>query len=213
MKNTKTLGMIGLTLIASACGDVNASIPPGAVTVSQPQSVSAPASDPTQIPAEPARPSIAVDPAPASTPVSASIALRTYSVTETEAPINGWVNKTFTATGTCVQYQSKTYCWDDGVQTIPAWTVNNFTYPAAGNTYFGLSLPTPTHIGLCTNSCVTDAMAAPRIVAGAIATNIPAATIAHIFTIGVAKDVECTESNGILDCVDFQIDLNQAVLY
>lgn len=158
-------------------------------------------------------------PAPAD-PVTPDVVVNTVSVTyhtlsKTVAPIAGWPLKTYTATGNCVVYQSKTYCWDDDLQIMPSWTSSGFTHGPYYYTYWSLGYDTLNRLNICGGStpanggCAADVMVSPRTVAGNVASNIPSASINAVLA-GPATHVTCTETNGVLDCGTFQIDLNQS---
>lgn len=142
--------------------------------------------------------------------VIATPSLTYYKLSKTVAPVNGWITKTYTATGSCVVYLTKTYCWDDGVKTLQ-WTSNNITYGPYTYTYFGMG-GTASNWGPCSGNCGSDLMPAPRVISATLQNNIGAAVINNVFTNGAAVNVSCTETAGQLNCVDFVINLNQAPL-
>lgn len=143
-------------------------------------------------------------------PVLSTSSLTYYKLSKTVAPVNGWITKTYTATGSCVVYLTKTYCWDDGVKTLQ-WTSNNNTYGPYTYTYFGMK-GNASSWGLCNGVCTSDLMPLPRVISTTLQNNIGAAVINNVFTNGVAVPVTCTETDGQLNCIDFVINLNQAPL-
>lgn len=142
--------------------------------------------------------------------VIATPSLTYYKLSKTVAPVNGWITKKYTATGSCVVYLTKTYCWDDGVKTLQ-WTSNNVTYGPFTYTYFGMQ-GTAASWGPCNGNCGSDLMPAPRVISATLENNIGAAVINNVFTNGAAVNVNCTETSGQLNCVDFVINLNQSPL-
>lgn len=154
------------------------------------------------------------DPAndPSLDPGATIIPLTYYTLSATRAPVNGWSTRTYTATGHCVVYLTKTYCWDDGKKTL-TWTSNNFTYGPYYYSYWNMSQPNVGTWGLTDGTLQTDLMPVPRLVTPTFITRLGgAAPINTMLSSGVPTQVSCTETNGILDCVDFTIDLNQAPL-
>ena len=141
------------------------------------------------------------DPSNPGGPVTSSLTY--YSLSKTVAPIGGWPAKTYTAKGSCVVYLTKTYCWDDGIKSVVIPASGTFTY-----TYFsaGMSSGVYQH---CSGGCLQDYMLVPKFISAALEMNLTFNQINQVFTSGVAHPVECSEENGILNCVDFQIDLNQ----
>jgi hypothetical protein len=133
-----------------------------------------------------------------------------YSLTETSAPVNGWPYKKMTATGSCVQYLTKTYCWDDGLKTLQ-WRANGRNYGPFNYTYWGIG-GTENSWGPCSGGCPSDLLAVPREISVGLAANIPAQEITGVFNLGAAKPVTCTETSAELDCVDFKINLTKEPL-
>jgi len=145
-----------------------------------------------------------------SAPVDATASLTYYARSKTTSPINGWVTKTVTTTAYCVEYQTKTYCWDDGVKTL-TWKSGNYTYGPFTYTYFGLQ-GTAQNYSHCFGGCGSDLMPLPRVISATLQNAIGAAIINDVFTNGTPHAVNCTESQGQLNCIDFVINLNQAPL-
>lgn len=143
-------------------------------------------------------------------PVIATPSLTYYKISKTVAPVNGWITKTYTATGACVVYLTKTYCWDDGMKTLQ-WVSNNHTYGPYTYTYFGMQ-GSAASWGPCSGGCTSDLLPAPRVISATLENNIGSAVINNVFTNGVATNVTCTEQSGQLNCIDFVINLNQAPL-
>lgn len=146
---------------------------------------------------------------PSSTP---QIHLTYYSLSKTVAPQSGFPTKTYTAKGSCVVYQSVKYCWDDGLQHP---LIGGYTYSYS---YWSLGFDTLNRITICGGSsgadggCQSDLMTSPRVISGAVASNLSTSSINAVLTTGTPKNVNCTDTNGTLDCGDFQVDLNQLSL-
>lgn len=170
---------------------------------------------------------LVVPPVDPSAPVLATPSLTYYKLSKTIAPVNGWTNKTVTLTASCIVYTGKTYCWDDGVKTIASWVYNNHTYGPYTYTYFGLAQRTNGGTTICFGGCSSDFMPAPRVISTTLQTNIGSAAtgsnpgggnisgasvINEVFTSGAALNVNCSEQDGQLNCVDFIVNLNQAPL-
>ena len=191
----KISGLIALALYFTACA-------PGGGSGDAAKNVDVPSET---VPADLLSPSI-----DSNDPVVATPSLTYYKLSKTVAPINGWITKTYTATGSCVVYLTKTYCWDDGMKTLQ-WSANNHTYGPYTYTYFGMQ-GNATTWGPCNGACTSDLMPAPRVISAALQNNIGAGVINNVFTNGQAINVNCTEQSGQLNCIDFVINLNQAPL-
>lgn len=139
---------------------------------------------------------------PTPTP-TATIQLTYYALTMTEAPVNGWPTRTYTATGSCVVYLTKTYCWDDGIKTLH-WVYNNSEYGPYRYTYWRRTASN----GSCHGGCTTDLFLTPRFISVTL-NNTLSANISAVFSSGVAKTVSCVESSTTVSCGDFVIDLTQ----
>ena len=203
MKNFKLIVYTALILTTAACapgGGSSTAIPEARIV--------------DQTPADLLAPSV-----PPDAPVIATPALTYYRLSKTVAPINGWTTKTYTATASCVEYLTKTYCWDDGIKTLQ-WSSNNNHYGPYYYTYFGLLTKPNGTPGVCNGACTSDYMPAPRFISQAVESNIGvtgggmtgAQVINAVFTQGTAVPVSCTETDGVLNCIDFAINLNQAPL-
>lgn len=141
---------------------------------------------------------------------STNIPLTYYTLSRTSAPQAGWATKTYTATGHCVVYVTKTYCWDDGVKTL-AWVDFSGThYGPFCYTYWNMSQDA---VGWskANGGLAQDLMPTPRLISSALSTNIGAANITAMFA-GAATQVQCTESATAVNCGSFTIDLTQAAL-
>lgn len=135
-------------------------------------------------------------------PITVAVDVRT--LTRTEAPINGWSTKTYTATATCARVGGKDFCWDDGVKTVVIPNIGSFTY-----TYWGAYLNGAGSLRFgCYGGCPSDAMQAPRFMSSAYVTNLTQAAINEVFNMGVAAQQQCTEANGVYTCPGFTIDTN-----
>ncbi len=158
-------------------------------------------------PVTPIVPIVGPNPTPAP---NGSVALTYYTLSKTVAPVNGWPTKQYTAMAACVQFENNTFCWDDGIKTLQ-WTSNNNNYGPYTYDYWGVTT-TAQGWGLCNGGCVTDFMIQPIYMSQSLVNNITLAKITQVFTQGTPKQVSCTESNNILDCVDFAINMNQSPL-
>lgn len=194
MKNFKLIVYTALVLSTAACA------PGGGGSSTAPEARIA-----EPIPADLFAPVV-----PPDAPVLATPSLTYYRLSKTVAPINGWATKTYTATGYCVVYLTNTYCWDDGVKTLQ-WSSNNNHYGPYTYTYFGMQ-GNASNWGPCSGACGADLMPAPRIISATLENNIGTVNIQNVFTHGTAVPVSCTETNGVLNCIDFVINLNQAPL-
>lgn len=149
------------------------------------------------------------NPEPGATPVTVTY----YSKTKTSAPISSWSTKTFTATGSCVNYNSYIFCWDDGIKTLQ-WTSNGHTYGPYTYTYWGIKGT----LGSCYGGCTGDLMTQPRVLSNSliaqlnISANDTGNTVNGVFTTGTPKTVNCSLLNGVLNCVDFVLNMNQTPL-
>lgn len=131
-----------------------------------------------------------------------NVTLTTYTLSLTEAPVNGWVNKTYTATGTCTQYNAKTYCWDDGVQIID-FTSNNFRYGPYTYTFFRLQSG-PAN---CYGACVDDLLVQPTLIEGNVEAAINVATVSNVLANGTPETANCTKTGNTIDCGDFSVEV------
>ena len=120
-----------------------------------------------------------------------TVTLSVFTLSKTAAPVNGWPTKTYTAKASCVMFNGQSFCWDDGLKTL-MWSQNNFTYGPFMYSYFGQSAQGP-----CSGGCTDDADTSPKVMSGQ--------AVNDIFNLGVRADVECTETDGHLDCGTFTI--------
>lgn len=150
-------------------------------------------------------------PAPASVQSNVqTIDVTYFSLAKTETSGNGEFFKSpITMTGFCMVYLSKTYCWDDGLKTVPSYTQNNNTYAALSFTYWGLGGP---NVGPCSGGCASDPLTAPTHVGVVLSANIQASSINEVFNLGTSTQVTCTEAGSVLDCGTFKLDTAKADL-
>jgi hypothetical protein len=149
-----------------------------------------------------------VDPTPSPTPVSnptgSSLNITVYSLTKTVAPVNGWILKTYTATGYCLNRNSKNYCWDDGMKTIPSWIDNNFQYGPYYNDYWETYLTNQSMVGFnCKNGCTTDPTTSPTYFDITYTVNIGTSKINEVFNSGTATVLSCTTDGVTVTCPNF----------
>ena len=147
--------------------------------------------------------------APQASPMPSAAAspfpLTYFAATAILAPQAEWPTKTYTAVGYCIIYLSKTYCWDDGMHKT---TIPNFD---GQYSYFNMNWDGRMY-ALANGGMESDFMTEPKIIAGGVAINIKPGIVNLVLTTGTAHEVLCSIEVSILDCKDFQIDLNQAVL-
>lgn len=122
-----------------------------------------------------------------------------YALSRTEAPINGWPLKTYTATGYCAEIDAQTFCWSDGNKTLQ-WTSNNVIYGPHRYNYWGLSSNINGTPQTCHGGCADDYMAAPVFVTNLLLQTLPAAEVQEVFDHGIAGTLNCTLTNGSLNC-------------
>lgn len=160
------------------------------------------AATPTPTPSPTATPQPTATPVPTATP----IALTYYSLSETVNNANN-TGHSYTVVGSCVNYLTKVYCWDDGVKTID-FTVNNFRYGPYTYTYWGLMLQNG-HLALCNGGCGVDAATSPIVMSASVIADVTQNAVNTVFNTGTSHQVSCTLSGQLLNCIDFEIDLSQ----
>lgn len=173
---------------------------PASPTSADPVSVK----DPAVAPTEPINP-IATPtpiPTPTATPGPHIVDITVYALARTEAPVNGWPTKIYTAIGYCTQYLSQVYCWDDGLKTL-IWVFNNFTYGPYTYSYWGAY----TGGFHCHGGCPDDAMTAPIALDISYVTNLTQTAINLVLSTGIATTMTCTEINGNLNCGSFTLEV------
>lgn len=127
-----------------------------------------------------------------------------YKKARTEAPVSGWPTKTYTASGSCVVYNSNTYCWDDGIKTVTIpGAPSPFTY-----SYWEQTAP----LSPCHGGCVADPLTNPTTISPNVETALTLTKINLVFSSGTPIQVSCTLNGSDLDCGDFSIDLTQVSL-
>ncbi len=142
---------------------------------------------------------------------SIPVQLTYYSLSKTVYPVNGFTagaSHSYTATGSCVVYNSQTYCWDDGVKTVHFSDFSGNNYGPFTYDYWAQNLQGQS-IAACNGGCGTDPLTIPAIVSQNVETALTLAKINLVFSSGQAKQVTCTLTGSDLDCVDFSIDLTQ----
>lgn len=138
-------------------------------------------------------------------PVVENVTLTTYSLSLTESPVNGWVTKTYTAVGTCTQYEAKTYCWDDGTQTID-FTSNNFRYGPYTYSFFRLTQVNGSPAN-CYGGCGIDILTQPTLIEGNVEATINVATVTNVLAHGTPEVANCTKTDNTIDCGDFILEV------
>jgi len=197
----KQLITIALALALAACNQGGGSSP-ATGTTTLPIDVVQPGPETPEEPADPGAPGPGPQVPGQPDPEQVTHFLRVYSLSKTEAPVNGWSFKTYTATGSCATHEGKTYCWDDGVKTITIPVIAPLTY-----TYFGVMPGGGIGFQNCHGGCVGDYMTTPRVIDGALAATITTATVNQIFSQGSTTDLDCVESAGVLNCGSVSIQV------
>lgn len=161
-------------------------------------------SDPVVVaPAPTPTPSVNTTP----TPVTTNFTY--YKISKVIVPMSGYPNKNVTVIGSCGTYLTKTYCWDNGTQTVPSFVYNNNTYGPFSYNFWALSINGSTY-SICDGGCTSDYMATSKFMTQNLilnTNNYAQETMAHVFSNGVQVNVTCTESNGQLNCGTFTITL------
>lgn len=121
-----------------------------------------------------------------------------YALSRTEAPINGWPTKTYTATGYCAEIDGFTFCWSDGLKTLQ-WTSNNFTYGPHRYNYFELS-SNGANAQTCHGGCQDDFMAAPKFVSNVLLQVLNPAKVQDVFDHGTPGTLNCMLDQGNVNC-------------
>lgn len=138
------------------------------------------------------------DPSPGLTPGPNTVSVTYYRLSRTEAPVNGWPNKTYTATGYCAEIQGATFCWSDGLKTLQ-WVSNNFQYGPLTYNYFGLSTSNG-NPQTCHGGCADDYMDSPVLVTNQLLNVLSAQDVQNVFDHGTPGSLNCEVNNGNLDC-------------
>lgn len=184
MKIAKRMTILSLAWIAYACSGCN-----GSAGGSSTQA--APVGDVAPI----------VDPAPGDGNRSAPtgpVTVTYYALSRTEAPINGWPSKTYTATGYCAEIEGMTFCWSDGLKTLQ-WTSNNFQYGPHRYNYFGLSTSNG-NPQTCHGGCTDDYLQAPALVTNQLLNVLDAQMVQDVFDHGTEQTMTCNVVDDTLDC-------------
>ena len=131
-----------------------------------------------------------------------TVSITYYSLAQTRTPNSmAYPTKHYTATGYCLAYGGKTYCWDDGVQIIDygGGTIGYYSY-------WELVVENLT----TTQTPVTS----PFLVNQAFTNNIlPGGGSVAAVNAGTSTTVSCTDDGaGVLTCPTFTLDTNQVGL-
>lgn len=143
---------------------------------------------------------------PVTPPVEASntVEITYYKVTETRSPINGWPLKTYTATGYCAEFNDEIYCWDDGLKTIPSWTMSGFTYGPYRYTFWSVHHNANEEFRHCNGGCNNGPLKDSPVDIRFTQNLISVADAANVLTGGVPVTVTCqTTEDDLVDCGDF----------
>lgn len=174
-----------------------------------PKETTAASKAPTTTPSD-SQPSLTapiIAPAVASPTVDQSVSITVKSLSMTVAPVNGWPLKTYTATGHCTQYNSKTYCWDDGIHTLD-WTSNHFHYGPFTYDFWSL-MESNSHPLHCDGVCANDLLDAPTNIDVSISPNLPTGLLTNVMTNGSSTQLDCLLADNHLNCGTVQIDVVQ----
>ncbi len=128
----------------------------------------------------------------------AAVSVTYYALSRTEAPVNGWPNKPYTATGYCATIASLTYCWSDGLKTL-TWVSNNITYGPLYYNYWNLSTSNG-NPQTCHGGCADDYLSTPHIVTVPLSAYVSAPEVFDIFTTGTPTTIACLRVNNDLNC-------------
>jgi hypothetical protein len=157
-----------------------------------------------QPPGAPAAPVVVPTPTPIvqtpAGPTVATVAVTLYQAARTEAPVNGWPTKTYTAQATCFQYLSKIYCADDGVKTVTIPGLGPFTY-----TYFGI-MTSGASFGICSGGCTNSHFLSMRLLTSSLMIAI-GTQVNQILNSGAATQISCSDDGATLSCPGFQVAL------
>lgn len=137
-----------------------------------------------------------------------SIEITYYTLAKTSAPVNGWPTKQITVTANCLEYQSQTYCWDDGIKSLSWSDFSGNHYGPYTYTYFGVQ-GTPSSWNQCSGSCSSSLVTTPTFVSIALRSAITISTTNEVLNSGTAHTATCTDNNGVIDCGDFILDTTQ----
>lgn len=158
------------------------------------------ADQPDDPPADPQDPGN-TDPTPAQ---PQSVVVTYYTLSKTVAPMGSWPTKTYTAMGACAEINSKVFCWDDGVKTL-TWVSGGTTYGPYYYTYFGLK-QNGAGFSICSGGCATDFMEEPTLINVSLDANI-GTQVDQIFMNGAMNQANCTQTDNVIDCGEYQFDL------
>lgn len=149
----------------------------------------------------PSPPSITVPTQPGAT-VSGTY----YTLVKNAVVSQGGNSYQITMTGHCVVIESTDYCWDDGRQVIAA--LNTW------RSFWGLCEQTNGTVAQCHGGTWTDPVDQRPTKWSEMSAKLPTPPYqpSDVYTQGIATQVTCTVTGAVLDCVDFQIDSNQAPL-
>ena len=181
MKTTRIIFLFSLLLTLAACNGGDS----GGGQAASPKSTPVPGSTLTPEPEQPAVEDVTVT---------------YYSLSRTEAPIAGWTQKTYTATGYCAEIQEKTFCWSDGLKTL-TWVSNNITFGPYRANYFMIATsngkPNP-----CDGGCSDDYMQNPREITTYLLQYIAQEKIQEVFDYGTENQMSCILTQGTMTCGD-----------
>lgn len=133
-------------------------------------------------------------------PLPEQMTVTYYSLSRTESPVSGWVNKTYTATGNCALVNNKTFCWSDGLKVLQ-WEYNNSFYGPLKYNYFRTSTNSPnTNPQTCNGGCQDDYFSTPKLMTQSFLNVVGSSEVQKIFSQGTPQTLNCTLENNDLNC-------------
>jgi hypothetical protein len=140
-----------------------------------------------------------VVPAPVVTPPAPTVVnLTYYSLAKTVAPVSGWPTKQYTAVGSCATFESKTYCWDDGLKSL-SWSSGGNNYGPYTYAYWS-TMDTGTHPLNCSGACSNSYFTAAKFIDVVLEPMLTTLAINQVLSTGTPTTVSCLKDNGQLDC-------------
>lgn len=149
-----------------------------------------------------------VNPPVVTPPAPTVVSLTYYSLAKTVAPVSGWPTKQYTAVGTCASFESKTYCWDDGVKSL-SWNSGGNNYGPYTYTYWA-TMDSGTHPLNCSGACTNSYLATATLIDSVLEPMLTTLAINQVLSTGTPTTVSCLKDNGQLDCGGFTVDLDGA---
>jgi len=142
-------------------------------------------------------------PSPSVSPIASPIPLTVYSLTKVVVTSNGATVETLYGTGSCVKYNAKDYCWDDGIKYLSQSNPQD-----GGYTFWGMD----SNEELCpaggNGNCKSDLFTQPILMTSGINQilfSYPGVnnkrSVSQVYAQGTTSQVTCTlDDTGLLDC-------------